>query len=360
MHKLVLLATGVLFLACASPPAGPSPAPSTAAAPAAAGAAAVASETPSRRVEASAPRPLVRVPMAYSVLGGDPLPIWIAKEQGLFERYGIDPDLTYIGGSTRIVEAIIAGEIRLAQVGGAAVVNASLGGADVVLIGSLVPVFVASLFSQPEITSVQELRGKSIAVTAIGTTTDFAGRTVLKRAGLEPLRDVAVIQSGGVPETFSALLSGGVQAGVMVPPVTLQARAAGLRELVDLAAEGIRFEQAPLATTRRFVQEAPDVVRGYLRAVVEGIALAKRDRPLAKRVLSQYTKNEDEAVLEETYRLFVEDAFQRVPYVTTEGLQTVLDLIDNPLARQARPEQFIDHRFLQELEASGFVQRLYE
>jgi ABC-type nitrate/sulfonate/bicarbonate transport system substrate-binding protein len=308
----------------------------------------------------AAPPPLQRVPMAYSVLGGDALAMWVAQEEGLYQRHGIDPDLTYIGGSTRIVEAIIAGEVRIAQVGGAATVAADLAGADIVEIGSLVPVFVLSMFAQPDIASVESLRGQSIAVTTLGTSTDFGARVVAKRAGLEPLRDVALIQSGGVPESLGALTSGRVQAAVFGPPTTLLARAAGLRELVDLSTTGVAYEQAPLGTTRRYLLERPEIVRGFLRAIVESIALIKRDPALAKRVLAQYTKTDDDARLEETYHLYVDNALQRVPYPNAEGLQTVLDLLDDPRAREARPEQFLDDSYLRELEASGFIGRLYD
>lgn len=302
---------------------------------------------------------LVRVAIAYSVLSGDPLPILIAKDQGFFERHGLEADLTYIGGSTRITEAIIAGEIKLAQIGGAAAVSAGLGGADVVMIGTLVPVFVTALFSRPEITSVADLRGKSIAVTGIGTTTDFAGRVALRRAGLEPLRDVAIIQAGGAPEVLAAIQSGNVAGGVLTAPNTLRAREAGLRELVDLTALRIPYEQAPLGTTRRFIEEQPSTIRAFLRAVTEGIAVAKQDRALAKRVLASYTRVDDDALLEETYRLYVEGALPRVPYVTREGVQTILELLDHPRAKEAMPEQFFDNRFVHELESSGFIDSLY-
>jgi NitT/TauT family transport system substrate-binding protein len=355
---VVLLRAGTI-LACTAPAAGtPPPAPQQTAAlareatPAAAAAPAAVTPAP------TAP-PRVRVAMAYSVLSGDPLPMLIAQDQGFFERYGLEADLTYIGGSTRITEAIIAGEIKLAQIGGAAAVSAGLSGADVIMIGTVVPVFVTTLFSRPEITSVADLRGKSIAVTAIGTTTDFAGRVALRRAGLEPLRDVAIIQAGGAPEVLAAIQAGNVAGGVLTPPNTLRAREAGLRELVDLTALRIPYEQAPLGTTRRFIEEQPATVRAFLRAITEGIAVAKQDRALAKRVLARYTRVEDDALLEETYRLYVEDALPRAPYVTREGVQTILDLLDHPRAPEATPEQFFDNRFVQELDRSGFIDSLY-
>lgn len=349
---LVVLSVGCVGSASVSAPAAPAAPPRAPVAEAAGAPAPLVAPTAS-------PPPLVRVPIAYSVVGGDPLALWVAAEEGLFQRHGIDPDLSYIGGSTRINEAMIAGEVRLAQTGGAATIAADLAGADLILIGSLVPVFVMSMFSQPEITRVQDLRGQSIVITQLGTTTDFAARVVLQRAGLEPLRDATIVQSGGVVESLGALSAGRAQAGVFGAPTTLQARAAGLRELVDLSATGVPYEQASLGTTRRYAQENPDVVRGFLRAVVEGIAITKRDRARAKQVLAQYTKTDDAARLEETYRLYVEGALQRVPYPSAEGLQTVLDLLDDPAARDARPEQFLDNSYLRELETSGFVDRLY-
>lgn len=348
MHCVCLLAVLLALLsACGAPASAPAPAASNP------GAAAPAANAP-------APPPLVRVPIGYSVLSGDPLPIWIAKEAGLFARYGIDAELTYLGGSTRVVEAILAGELRLGQIGGSSGLNAALAGADIVMIGSVASVFVQSLFARPEIASVADLRGQVIGVTARGATTDFAAQAVLRRAGLDPRRDATILQTGGIAETLAAVQSGGAQAGVFPPPQTLRARTAGLRELVNLAAEREPFEQGPLGTTRRYVQENPEIVRGFLRALVEAIALSKRDEVLAKRVLSQYARTDDPAALDETYRIYVHSVVQPVPYVTAEGLQAVLDLIENPRAREVRPEQFLDNSYLQELEASGFVRRLYE
>ncbi|MBX5493132.1 MAG: ABC transporter substrate-binding protein, partial [Chloroflexi bacterium] len=309
---------------------------------------------------ATTPPQLVRVPIGYSVLSGDPLPIWVAKEAGLFARHGIEAELTYLGGSTRVVEAIMAGELRLGQIGGSSGLNAALGGADIVMVGSVASVFVQSLFARPEISSVADLRGRTIGVTARGATTDFAAQAVLRRAGMDPLRDATIIQTGGIAETLAAVQSGGAQAGVFPPPQTLRARAAGLRELVNLAAEREPFEQGPLGTTRRYLQENPEVVRGFLRAIVEAIALTKKDEALAKQVLSQYARTDDPQELEETYRIYVHSVVQPVPYVSAEGLQAVLDLIENPRAREVRPEQFMDNSYLQELEASGYIRRLYE
>src|SRR5579883_2666406 len=309
MYRACALALSlVLLTACSAPAAAPTP---TAPIP-------TANAQGPAPTHTSAPPQLVRVPIGYSVLSGDPLPIWVAKEAGLFARHGIDAELTYLGGSTRVVEAILAGELRMGQIGGSSGLNAALGGADIVMIGSVASVFVQSLFARPEITSVADLRGRIIGVTARGATTDFAAQAVLRRAGMDPLRDATIIQTGGIAETLAAVQSGGAQAGVFPPPQTLRARAAGLRELVNLAAEREPFEQGPLGTTRRYLQENPEVVRGFLRAIVEAIALSKKDEALAKRVLSQYARTEDPAEIEETYRIYVHTVEQPVPYVTAE------------------------------------------
>jgi len=252
--------------------------------------------------------------------------------------------------------------VSFAQTGGAAVISADLSGADLVIIGSTAPVFVMSLFSLPEINSVADLKGKRIAVTSLGTTTDFARRVALQKAGLNPDRDVTVLQSKGVPETLAALMSRNVAAGVVTPPQTLIARQQGLKELVNLSTAGVPYEQGPLATTRSLIQKNPTLVENFLKAMVEAIAFAKQNRKETKNIMGMYIKNVDDALMEEAYDRYVVTAYKRYPYPSLEGLQTALHFLaaNNEKAKTARPEQFVDVSFLRRLEEGRFADPFYK
>lgn len=304
---------------------------------------------------------LTRINVAYSVIGGDPIAIWVAHDRGYFRKYGLDAQLKYIGGSTQLTPAMISGEVSYAQTGGAAVISADLAGGNLVIIGSMAPVFVMSLFSQPEISSVAELKGKRIAVTGLGTTTDFARRVALQKVGLDPDRDVLVLQSKGVPETLAALVSRNVAAGVVTPPQTLIARQQGLKELVDFSAAGVPYEQGPLAATRDVIHKNPSQVESFLRAVVEAIAFAKQNRKATKEVMASYIKNADDKLLDEAYNRYVETAYKKYPYPSLEGLQTALNFLaeKNEKAKTAKPEQFVDVSFLKRLEEGRFADQFY-
>ncbi len=305
---------------------------------------------------------LAKVNVAYSVIGGDPTMIWVAQEKGYFKKYGMETELSYIAGSTQLTPALISGEVSFAQAGGAAVISADLSGADLVIIGSTAPVFVMSLFSQPDIKSVADLKGKRIAVTALGTTTDFARRVALQKAGLNPDRDVTVLQSKGVPETLTALINGNVAAGVVTPPQTLIARQKGLKELVNLSTAGVPYEQGPLVTTRSLIRKNPTLVENFMKATVEAIAFAKQNRQETKMIMGKYIKNMNDALLDEAYVRYVETAYKKYPYPSLKGLQTALDFLvpDIPKAATARPEQFVDLSFLKQLEESRFADQFYK
>ena len=342
--------------AASSPSAAPSTSP--AAALPASSPSAVASASPVA-VGAAAAGPLTKIHIAYSVLAGDPTAIWVAQEQGFFKKYGLDADLTYIGGSTQIVQAVLADQIDVAQAGGAAAISASLQGGDVKIVATMAPVFVMSLYARPDVQSVQDLKGKLIAVTAVGTTTDFARRVALQKNGLNPDTDVSVLQTKGVPESLAALLSGQVAAAVLTPPQTLQARQAGMKELVNLSNVGVPYEQGSVIASGGFARDHKPELKAFLEGVIEGIAAAKRDKSMAEQVIAKYTKVQDPGFLDETYQAYVVNAYQHYPFPSLPGLQTALDFMTDPKAKEAKPEQFVDTSVLQSLEDAKFADQFY-
>ncbi|MBI2953605.1 MAG: ABC transporter substrate-binding protein [Chloroflexi bacterium] len=305
---------------------------------------------------------LTKLTVPYTAIGGGMTTLWVAKEKGLFEKYGLDVELSYIASSTTLVQAMTSGEIVLANTGANSVVSADLAGADVALIAGIVNVVVMSLYGQPSIQKIEDFKGKSIGVTRFGSNTDFAARFTLRKYGLEPDKDVAIIQTGGMPEIVAAMQSGGIDGGVLSPPTTIQGRKLGLREVVNIVDLKIPYSFIAFAVNRKYLADNREVVTNFMKAIMEAIAVAKKDKDFTEKVIAKYIKSDDKDVLEETYDIYVNKIFQRAPYATNESVQTILDEVarQNPKAKEAKPESFIDNSIIKGLEDSGFIKKLYE
>lgn len=305
---------------------------------------------------------LVKLRVAYSAVAGAQSPMWIAKEKGLYEKYGLDVDLQYIATSTTLTQAMLSGDIPLAQTGGNSVVGANLAGGDLTIIAVNAPVIGYIFFGQPNIQRLEDLKGKTVAITRYGSNTDFAARYTLRKYGLEPEKDVAIVEAGGVPQTMAAMLSGGVQGTVTGPPNSVKLRKAGMREVMNIADLAIPYLQTNVAVSKKYLANNEETVRNFMKAFLEAIAVGKKDKAYAMKVIGQYTKTEDQDVLEETYDFFLNKIMPQVPYAKAEAVQTVLDEMaqKTPKVKEIKPETLFDNRLLKELDESGFVKKLYE
>ena len=305
---------------------------------------------------------LKKINVVYTIVSGDSMPLWVAHEKGFFRKYGLDAQLEFITGSNQTIAAMMAGKVDFTNGGGGAVVDADLAGGDAVMIGSTVPFFLMSMYSQPEIQSVSDLKGKRIAVTALGTATDFARRIIVQKSGLNPERDTIPLQTKGPSEVLQALLSKNAEAGMVVPPLTLVARQKGLKELVDLIGAKVPYIQTSVATSRRVIQKDPSLAENFLKAIVEAVAFQKQDPKGTKEILNKYLKNVPDDLLNETYQQFAVSMYQKYPHVSFDGIQTVLDFVKltNEKAKAAKPEQFTDTSFMEKLEKAKFADQFYK
>src|ERR1700752_2956755 len=192
--------------------------------------------------------------IAYSAISGSMSSLWIAHEGGYFKREGLDTELLYIGGGSLLIQSMLSGDVPFAYGPSVPVINASLRGADLVLIGNTGNSLVFSVMSRPEIKQPANLKGKKVGVTRLGGSTDWALDAALKQWRLERGLDLIVIQTGGIPEGLAALLSGALDAVVLSPPSNFRALKAGMHELVDVGQLGIIFPNTPLSTTRSFIK----------------------------------------------------------------------------------------------------------
>jgi NitT/TauT family transport system substrate-binding protein len=305
---------------------------------------------------------LKSITVVYTIVSGDSAAFWVAQEKGLFRKYGLDAHLDFITGSNQTIAAMMAGKVDFTNAGGGAVVDADLAGGDAVMIGAIVPYFLMSMYSQPEIQTVKDLKGKRIAVTALGTATDFARRIIVQRAGLNPERDTLPLQTKGPSEVLQAVLTKNAEAGMMVPPMTVIARQKGLKELVDLIGMKVPYIQTSVATTRRMLQKDPATAENFLKAIIEATAFEKQDPKATKEILNKYLKNVPDDLLEETYQQYIVAMYQKYPHVSLEGIQTLLDFVKltNEKAKTAKPEQFAETSLMDKLEKAKFADQFYK
>jgi ABC-type nitrate/sulfonate/bicarbonate transport system substrate-binding protein len=315
----------------------------------------VASSSPA----AAQDKKLEKIRIGGGSVGAPQMTMWFAKEANLYEKHGLAIEAISIPGSSMALQAMLAGEVPIIQLGGTASMQANLAGADTVIVATILKKFLFSIFSRPEFTRMTDLKGKLFGATRFGTLSDFASRFALEKNGLNPERDITMVQTGGQPETLAALLTGRVQAAALSVPAILRAKKANMRELLDMAKLEATIHQNGVVTSRRYLKTNEDTVRRFLRAYIEGAVLAKKDKAFAIKVMAKYLGTNDRELLD--------DAYERVtlhleipPYPTLDGVGVLLKTLEKTQAkaREAKPEDFIDSRLVRELDKSGFIDRL--
>jgi NitT/TauT family transport system substrate-binding protein len=300
------------------------------------------------------------VTVGYSALTGGHLPAWLAKEAGIFAKNGLDVQLVYVRGGATVMMALLSRETPISQVGGSSIVSAGLRGADAVMVAGGIATSDWWLMSRPEIKSAEQLKGGSVAIAVFGGTSDSFARVALKRLGLTPVKDVAILQIGGLPERLSALEKGRVQAAMLAAPDSFIAEKKGFYNLVHVSQP---YQTSSSATTRRFIRDSPDIVRRYVKSQIDAVHRIKTDRETGKKVLVKYLGSQDKDILEKTYDLTsADEKLSPKQYPTLEGIKNILEPLaqTDPKAKAAKPEDFVDISFIKELNQSGYIDSLYK
>src|SRR5579884_1627106 len=343
-----MLLIALLLAACTkAAPAAPPPA---------AGPAPTATPAPSQAPAA------IPVTIGYSSLSDSNLGLWVAQDAGLFAQNGLAvQDFPYITSGTLTVQALIGGNVQFAAAGSDAVVDAVLHGSDLAMIAGASNKFDFALIAGGDIQSGDDLRGKRIGISKIGSSSDFSARTALQHLGLDPDNDVTILQIGGTGARLSALQSGAIDATVEIPPTLFEAENQGYHVVLDLASIGVEYEEGPISTTQDMITNHPDTVQRFIRAYLAGIHRMKTDKQFAIQVSSHYTHMADPDILDKSWERFAQQSIPRVPYITDAAIETVLKerASTDSTAATTKPSQFYDNRFLKEAEDSGFVARLY-
>jgi ABC-type nitrate/sulfonate/bicarbonate transport system substrate-binding protein len=279
----------------------------------------------------------------------------IAVEQKLFELYGVNVEFIGSAGTT-MIRALDAGSLDVAIVGGGQALGAYLKGVEVRVIGGLVNTIPYQLWAKPEITQLKDLKGRLIANTPPGTSLNLAAAVLLQRAGLDPLRDVKLIAFGRLGLVSQALFTGVVDAALLSPPETIEARKLGLRMITDLATARIPCMFTSVVTTRTVLEKSPAALSRFLKGLLHGIKLATTNPDMAKKTIGRNMRLSDPEAIEEVYQRVVA-LYERLPLVPKEAVETVVKL--SPASANRNPFGVMDMSLLERIDKDGFVRSLY-
>ena len=305
-------------------------------------------------------KPLKHIYIGVSSVSMGNIIIFVAKEAKLYEKYGLYADPVAMRGSGESSKAMIGGSIQFSPIATPTVINAGLSGADLVILGHTLPGVVHAMIVKPEIKRVEDLKGKKIGVTTFGSLTDFLVQFRLRKKGLNPQRDVALIQIGGDPERIGALKQGSIDAASLSFPGYGIAMKMGFPMLWNSAKE-IDYPWIEITTRRSIIQKDRELVMNYMNAHLEATALFKRDREFGKKVIKKTLRLDNEELANESYDLFAK-AFLPAPYPNTAGMKTSFEYVSatRPEVMEHKPEEYVDRSFVEELDKTGFIKKLYE
>ena len=265
------------------------------------------------------------------------LPVWVAKDAGLFAKAGLNVEPVQIRGGALITMAIISGTLQFSGAGAESVVAARIEGGDVALLACPVDSDPVYLITRPEIKSAAELKGKATAVTRLGSTTHFYLRAALRQVGLDPEKDMIILQLGSSNETVTAMESGRVSAAALTNRYAIPLLQRGWPMLVDLSTTDMVYPSSCVASSRAYIKAEPKIVEDFLRAYVAGIRLIKKDQGLAEKSLVKWLRETDPIAVKKTVEAYSR-LFKSSPYVPDKGLDNVMKDLAN---RRSVPKEFI-------------------
>ena len=296
----------------------------------------------------------VPVRINWTAVTGAQSGMFMAQQEGLFKKNGLDVELLHISSSSRGIQAILAGEIAFSYMDGSNQVQANLKGANLAFVASATNRQVFSLMAKPEIKRISDLRGKKIGITRIGSSTHTSALYALNTAGLKQ-NDYQILPLVEVPNILTALIAGQVDAGVVSPPTNSRARKAGLNELMNLAKEGPEFVSVAIGTSRSYIKANEDTVRRVVRSYAEGVQMFKANKAAAQRMMQKYLRVKEQDILDDAYNQFRE-YLEIPPYVTRKAMENVIAdvAVSDAAAKSSKPDDFMDMRFVAELDKQGF------
>ena len=302
-----------------------------------------------------------RVRVGWAAMTASHTPLWVAQEKGFLAKQGLSAESIFFGAGPPAMQALVAGDLDIVITSAPNVVNPRLGGADAVMILSIIPTFIDHIVSGADITTAEQLKGKTGSVNRFGSISEMGLRLSLKRLGIDPDKDVRIVPAGGNPERLASISRGLSQFTIMNEPFIKEAERMGFRDLVNMATLKIPLHGNGVVTREAIIKSKRPMVGRFARAITEAIHYIKSDKEGTKAVIGKYTRLTDPDGLERTYRNYTAVLLE-TPYADPAGIKTLLDDMapKNPKAAAADPKSFVDASFVQEMESSGFIKQLYK
>ena len=291
-------------------------------------------------------------------------PVWAANDRGLLKKYGFETEVIAMQGGTQLAQAIIAGSIPIAVMGGA-YLTAAVRGADLVMIATHMDKFPYSLIVKPNIKKVEDLKGTKLAISRFGSSSDAGLRVALQKLGLNPDKDVTILQVGGQTERFAALKGGTVDGTVVIPPLSGAAQRLGYNALINMTELGIPYPQEGVVVSRQMIGSRRETIIRFLKAYIEGVKELKTDKEFAIAVMAKHLRldrEKDREALEDSFKEVVIEQMLKIPSINLEAIKVGLDLLgkDKPARASSNPRDYVDGTLMQELVKSGFTEQLYK
>jgi len=310
------------------------------------------------------PAQLKKVPLPFSPIGINCLPWFVAKEGRIYEKNGIDVDPVFIGASSALFQSMLSGAADMAGSGGPAIISNVLKGGDIIHVTAMVPRFTQSIMVKSEIKRPQDMAGRKIGVSRLGTVTHFALQTVLDTYAI---KNVTILQMGGQPEAAVGLLRGSIDGAVFSPPYNFQLKKEGFNELVapnDLQ-KLTEFITNGIVARRSVIEKDKDSLIRLIKSTAEAIKLITTDKELTKKVITKWMPMKDQDLLEQVYR-FATENYSREGFVPEGALRSMVkqmvqsNLIDAKEAASTPLTAYYDNRYVEEVKRSGFFDQLWK
>jgi ABC-type nitrate/sulfonate/bicarbonate transport system substrate-binding protein len=312
-------------------------------------------------VYAVVPAAAEKLNVPFAALSPTYAPLWIADQAGFFKKYGLDVQLVYISAGSVIIPAIVSGQVNIANLSSAPALTAWVRGADLATVGVTSNRLLHVVMTRGSIRKVEDLKGKKIGSDCYGSLSDLVLREALRHYNLVPDRDVAVIQTGGLPERLGALKIGAVDGAIVAGGTAFEAEKLGFHKVIDVSQLPIRYPGSTIVVSRSFLSGKRDVVKRFLRGWIEGIKTAKTNKELTIKVLQKFLKTSDPLILDKTFEVY-KSVHEKVPSPDPDVMGVALKQLAArmPEAGQRKIEDFIDRSLVSELESEGFISMIYK
>lgn len=299
---------------------------------------------------------LKKIKIGYPSLSFRQSNVWVAREMGLFNKYGLEVEPILFRGGQVATQALVSGDPPIVNIG--TVVQATIQGHNVVLVAAVENKYDLIVFTRHGITRLEELRGKRIGITGFNSATHYASIIVARHIGVD-IKELALIPAGLDTERIASVTTGVLDATYVATSAAPLARKAGLTEIVSVGDLGVEVQGNGFATSRAYIATNRDTVKNALKGFVEAIYFVYANKKETQRVFAKYMRTNNPEVLEDSYNGYIK-SIPKKPYPTLKGIQFMLDVLTPtlPQAKNFKPEQFVDLSFLQELEKEGFFNEM--